>query len=155
MIRAIALVVASLATLPLVPVARAGEGERRLTPAAVLALPIVRAGAGTSGLPVIETRLLAGDPASTGPYTIAIRVPPNTRIASHTHRDDRSAVVAAGTWHFGYGAPADAARSQPLPTGSFYTEPAGEPHFAWTGSEGATVYISGVGPSDTRYTTVP
>jgi hypothetical protein len=30
-------------------------------------------------------------------------------------------------------------------------EPADAAHFAWTGPEGATVYITGHGPTDTRY----
>jgi hypothetical protein len=143
---------APVALLALVATAaQAQDGQRRLTPVEALALPVVGAGAGTSGVKGIETRLLFGDPTKVGPYTISIRVPPNTHIAAHTHRDDRSAVVAAGLWHFGYGATADAAVSRALPVGSFYTEPGGDPHFAWTGPEGATVYISGMGPSDTLY----
>jgi pimeloyl-ACP methyl ester carboxylesterase len=128
------------------------NGERRLTPTEVLALPVVDAGAGTSGLKTIETRVLFGDPAKPGPYTIAIHVPPNTKIAAHTHRDNRSAVVVSGVWRFGYGAAADDAATRELTVGGFYTEPAADPHFAATGAEGATVYISGIGPSDTRYT---
>ncbi|MGY4397139.1 putative RmlC-like cupin family protein [Sphingomonas sp. UYAg733] len=133
--------------------APAQESQRRLTPAEAASLPIVGAGAGTSGVAGIETRLLAGDPTKAGPYTIAIRVPPNMRIAAHTHRDDRSAVVVSGLWHFGYGGVADDTASRALPPGSYYTEPAADPHFAWTGPEGATVFITGVGPSDTHYTT--
>lgn len=132
--------------------ASAQDRELRLTPGDMAKLPVVVAGAGTSGLAAIETRVLAGDPTKTGPYTISIRVPPDTRIAAHTHKDARSAVVAAGLWHFGYGMVADPAKSMPLPVGSYYTEPAGEPHFAWTGPEGATVHITGIGPSDTHYT---
>lgn len=132
--------------------AAAQDRELRLPPEAIAKLPVVAAGAGTSGLAAIQTRVLAGDPTKAGPYTISIRVPPNTRIAAHTHQDARSAVVAAGLWHFGYGAAADPAKSVPLPVGSYYTEPAGDPHFAWTGPEGATVHITGIGPSDTHYT---
>lgn len=132
--------------------AAAQDQELRLPPGAIAKLPVVAAGAGTSGLAAIETRVLAGDPTRAGPYTISIRVPPNTRIAAHTHKDARSAVVAEGLWHFGYGAAADPAKSVPLPAGSYYTEPAGDPHFAWTGPEGATVHITGIGPSDTHYT---
>jgi uncharacterized RmlC-like cupin family protein len=128
------------------------ERRQRLSPTDVKSLPAVGAGAGTSGLKAITTRLLLGNPERPGSYTIAIQVPPNTHIASHSHRDDRTAVVARGLWHFGYGARADDAATRPLPAGSYYTEPAGDPHFAWTGPEGATVYISGTGPSDTRYT---
>ncbi len=101
---------------------------------------------------VIETRVLLGDPTRSGPYTISIKVPPNTHIAAHTHRDERSAVVVGGVWHFGYGPAASDPATRTLPPGSYYTEPANDPHFAWTGPEGATVYISGVGPSDTIFT---
>lgn len=139
-----------LATM-LLTAASAQTGERRLTAAQALALPVVPAGPGTSQLGAIETRLLKGDPSGPGLYTISIRVPPNTRIAAHTHPDDRTAVVARGVWHFGYGPVAARGESRALPAGSFYTEPAGDAHFAWTGKEGATVYITGQGPSDTRY----
>jgi hypothetical protein len=141
----------ALALLALGASAGAQDGQVRLTPGEAGGLPVVGAGAGTSGLATIETRLLLGDPTRPGPYTISIRVPPNTRIKAHTHKDDRSAVVVGGLWHFGYGTKAEDAASRPLPPGSFYTEPAGRAHFAWTGPEGATVYISGIGPSDTHY----
>lgn len=140
-----------LAMAPLAATASAQEIERRLTPADIDRLSVVAAGAGTSGIAAIETRILSGDPTKSGPYTISIRVPPNTRIAAHSHRDARSAVVAAGLWHFGYGGEADPALSSPLPVGSWYAEPANVAHFAWTGPEGATVHITGFGPSDTHY----
>ncbi len=127
----------------------------RLTPAEAAQLPIVGAGAGTSGAQGIEMRLLSGDPTKAGPYTISIRVPPNTRIGAHTHRDDRSAVVIAGVWYFGFGDKADDAKARALQPGSYYLEPADVAHFAHTGAEGATVYITGVGPSDTRYIANP
>jgi hypothetical protein len=38
-----------------------------------------------------------------------------------------------------------------LGPGSFYTEPANAPHFAFTRDKAATVFITGVGPSDTQY----
>ncbi|TPG21805.1 hypothetical protein EAH87_05040 [Sphingomonas koreensis] len=126
------------------------SAERRLTPVDIARLPPVANGAGTSGLHAIQTRLLHGDPTTSGPYTIAITVPPDTVIAAHTHRDDRTAVVVAGVWYFGYGVTASRARERQLGVGSFYTEPGGDPHFARTGAEGATVDITGFGPSDTH-----
>jgi uncharacterized RmlC-like cupin family protein len=128
-----------------------GDLQLRLTPEEALAWPVVAAGGGTSGLSTIETRLLKGDPARAGLYTISIKVPPDTRIAAHIHRDERTAVVVSGVWHFGYGPVADEGATRPLGPGSFYTEPAGDPHYAWTGREGATVYITGMGPTDTHY----
>jgi pimeloyl-ACP methyl ester carboxylesterase/quercetin dioxygenase-like cupin family protein len=109
------------------------------------------AGAGTSGLEGIQTTVLSGDPAGAGPYAIEIRVPPHQRIAAHSHRDDRTALVVSGEWHFGYGDQAGAATARTLGPGSFYTEPAGQAHFAYTGDLPTVVYITGVGPTDTRY----
>jgi len=139
------------AALMLIAATGPDDPQRRLSRDEVDALPIVAAGGGTSGLRTIETRLLKGDPSRPGLYTISIKVPPGTRIAAHTHRDDRAAVVVSGVWYFGYGPIANESASRALVPGSFYTEPAGDPHFAWTGPEGATVYITGQGPTDTHY----
>lgn len=126
-------------------------GQLRLDPGDIAALAKAGAGAGTSGVAGIQTTVLLGDPSAAGPYTIALRVPPHTVIAAHTHRDNRSAVVVSGTWWFGYGPANTPDRLKALSPGSFYTEPAGEAHFARTGDEAAVVYITGVGPTDTRY----
>ncbi|WCM25869.1 alpha/beta fold hydrolase [Sphingomonas sp. QA11] len=109
------------------------------------------AGAGTSGLSGIRTVLLYGDPAKPGPYMLEIHVPPNTRIAPHTHRDDRFANVISGSWYFGYGAKANDAAVKPLTAGGLYTEPGGTPHFAFTRADPAVVRLTGMGPSDTVY----
>jgi pimeloyl-ACP methyl ester carboxylesterase/quercetin dioxygenase-like cupin family protein len=128
-----------------------GESKQRLTPADVAGLPRGAAGAGTSGVDSIETTVLLGDPTKPGIYTIALHIPANTVIVAHTHRDDRVAMVVSGTWYFGYGVRRDPAALKSLPAGSFYTEPAGEPHFAETKAEPVTVYITGHGPTDTVY----
>ena len=109
---------------------RTGETRQRLAPADVAALSHSAAGAGTAGLGSIETTVLLGDPGRPGIYTVSLHVPANTVIKAHTHRDDRVATVVSGTWYFGYGTRYDAAALKALPAGSFYTEPAGEPHFA-------------------------
>ena len=48
-------------------------------------------------------------------------------------------------WHFGYGQTASEAASATLGPGSFYTEPAGVAHFAFTGDAPTVVYITGMG----------
>jgi quercetin dioxygenase-like cupin family protein len=126
--------------------------KRRLTPKEIEALPSESAGAGTSGLPAVTTRVLFGDPTKPGLYTIELKVAPNTVIQAHTHRDTRTAVVISGVWYFGYGPKNEQTLVKALPPGAFYTEPAGESHFARTGAEGATVSITGYGPTDTVYT---
>jgi len=143
--------IVAVALLTLSGAASAQERQLRLTPPDIAALTAGGASAGTSGVTGIRTTVLYGDPTKAGAYTIALRVPPNMRIAAHSHRDERTAVVVSGVWKFGYGRKADEALVKTLPPGSFYSEPAGVDHFAMTGPEGASVYISGFGPTSTDY----
>lgn len=133
------------------PAADPATARRILTPAQIARLAPVPAGPGTSGVASIRMTVLYGNPTASGPYTIALDVPPGVRIKPHTHRDPRSVVVVRGAWRFGYGTSLDDRALTTLGPGSFYTEPAGEAHFATTGAAGATVYISGWGPTDTHY----
>lgn len=142
---------AALLLIGFAGLASAQDRLLRLTPPEIDGLVQGGATAGTSGVAGIRTTILYGDPTKVGPYTIALRAPPNVRIAAHSHRDERTAVVVAGVWRFGYGARADETLVKTLPPGSFYSEPAGVAHFAMTGPEGATVYISGQGPTSTDY----
>ena len=131
--------------------ARADDAQRRLTPADMSELPTIAPGAGTSGIGGIRVTVLSGDPGRPGLYTIRLSVPADTTIAAHTHRDERVATVISGVWYFGYGDRHEPAATRELPAGSYYTEPAGVPHFASTGAQGAVLYITGFGPTDTVY----
>lgn len=128
----------------------ASNGTVRLSAADIAALPSTGPGPGTSGVAGIRTAVLDGDPLLAAPYTIALFVPAHTRIAAHRHRDARSVVVVEGEWHFGYGDDAGGATAA-LGAGAFYTEPADVPHFAYTTEHPATLYITGTGPTDTRF----
>src|SRR5688572_2002456 len=122
-----------VAAMSIVAVGYAAENAgRRLTPGEIDALAQAGAGAGTSGVAGIQTIVLTGNPAMPGLYTLRLTAPPNTRIEAHSHRDARSAMVVSGNWYFGYGQKFDAGALKALPPGSFYTEPAGQPHFAET-----------------------
>lgn len=131
--------------------AHAELAQVRLTRPEVDAIARGGGGAGTSGISGIETTVLSGNPNGPGAYAIEIRVPAHAHIASHSHRDNRTALVVSGEWHFGYGKQANEAAARTLGPGGFYTEPAGEPHFAFTGDQPAVVYITGQGPTDTTY----
>jgi len=125
--------------------------DQRRTPREIDALTPTGAGAGTSGVNGIQTRLLKGDPNRPGLYTIQLTIPANTKIEAHTHRDDRVATVVSGTWYIGYGSRFDEQKLKALTPGSFYTEPANEAHFARTGTGPVAVQITGYGPTDTKY----
>jgi pimeloyl-ACP methyl ester carboxylesterase len=125
--------------------------QTRLTLTEVDALSQNAGGAGTSGLKGVQTTVLSGNPEAPGPYAFEIRVPPHMRIAAHSHRDNRNAIVVSGEWHFGYGDKANETATRTLGPGGFYTEPAGVDHFAFTGDAPAVVYITGNGPTSTQY----
>jgi quercetin dioxygenase-like cupin family protein len=64
----------------------------------------------------------------------------------HFHPDAREVTVLSGVWYTGYGETADAAKLKALPAGSFYTEPANEPHYVEV-REPTVIQVSGIGPS--------
>ena len=125
--------------------------EMRMTPAEVLSGGVGDSQIGSSKLAEVHPKILFGEPAKAGFYSILLFVPPHTTIQAHSHRDDRVATVVSGEWHFGYGTHFDARSLKALPPGSVYSEPGRLNHFAQTGDDSVVVQISGYGPTDTRY----
>jgi quercetin dioxygenase-like cupin family protein len=125
--------------------------EMRMTPAEISASNLDSNQIGSSSVPGVHTKVVFGDPAKAGFYTILLFVPAHTTIQAHSHRDDRMATVVSGEWHFGYGTHFDPKSLKTLPPGSVYSEPGGDNHFAQTDADAVIVEISGYGPTDTRY----
>jgi uncharacterized RmlC-like cupin family protein len=117
--------------------------QRRLTPAEVATL------VGATG-PGVHMTMLVGDSSRPGLYSVRVSIPAHTRVPPHAHRDNRAVLVLSGTWHMGYGTGFASEALKALPAGSFYTEPAGQPHFAETQDEPVVIIVTGYGPSDTR-----
>jgi quercetin dioxygenase-like cupin family protein len=138
------LVATCSATAPSIP-------ELRMTPTEIQSGEKGESQIGSSKLAGVHTKILAGNPALAGFYSILLFVPPHTTIQAHSHRDDRMATVVSGTWHFGYGTHFDEKILKTLPVGSVYSEPGGINHFARTSEVPVVVHISGFGPTDTRY----
>src|SRR5271166_5169057 len=125
--------------------------EMRLLPSEMLASTPDGNQIGSSELAGVHTKVLFGDPAKPGFYSILLFVPANTTIQAHSHRDDRMATVVSGAWYFGYGDHFDARSLKRLPPGSVYSEPAAHTHFARTEKDAVIVHIAGYGPTDTHY----
>ena len=123
----------------------------RMTPAEIKSNPTDNNQIGSSGLAGVHTKVLFGDPAKAGFYSILLFVPAHVTIEAHTHRDNRMATVVSGEWRFGYGDHFDVKRLKTLPLGSVYSEPGGVEHFAQTTDTAVIVQISGYGPTDTKY----
>jgi len=143
-VAALFLVAASMAAAQSLP-------QMRMTPAEIQASSLDANQIGSSAVPGVHTKVLLGDPAKSGFYTILLFVPAHTTIQAHSHRDDRVAAVVSGEWHFGYGSHFDGNSLKTLPPGSVYSEPGGDNHFARTDADPVIVEISGYGPTDTRY----
>lgn len=144
-----------LVSIPLCLAAAALADEpvpmQRLTPPEIAALAASTAGS----RPGVQMTNLIGDPTKPGLYTVRVSIPPNTKVPPHTHRDNRSVTVVSGTWHMGYGGRFDATALKDLPPGSFYTEPAGQAHFAQTLEDPVVIWVTGYGPSDTKLIAAP
>ena len=96
-----------------------------------------------------EQLKVIGDQAKPGPYVYLTRPRPGRIAASepHTHPDDRTYTVIAGTWYVGFGTKFDESKLIALSAGSYYTEPKGVPHFIVIKDEGVVVQITGNGPT--------
>lgn len=138
------LAVRSNASAPIVP-------QIRMTPSEIVNGDQGDSQIGSSKLAGVHTKILAGNPASVGFYSILLFVPARTTIQAHSHRDDRMATVISGNWRFGYGTHFEESELKLLPVGSVYSEPAGVNHFARTTDTAVVVQISGYGPTDTQY----
>ncbi len=125
--------------------------QMRMTPAEIKTGPTDNNQIGSSELAGVHTKVLFGDPAKAGVYSILLFVPAHVTIEAHTHRDNRVATVVSGEWHFGYGDHFDVKRLKTLPPGSVYSEPGSVEHIAQTAETAVVVQISGCGPTDTKY----
>jgi quercetin dioxygenase-like cupin family protein len=102
-------------------------------------------------LPGTEIAILLGEPGKPGPLVVRVRMPPNQRVAPHTHPDARTYTVLAGEWQLGFGEKFDPATLRSYKTGSLYRLPARVAHFQAAGPEGAVVQIESIGPTSTDF----
>ena len=94
---------------------------------------------------------IIGDAKEAGPFVHRVKFPKGRVVEAHSHPDDRTYTVLSGTWYIGWGEKFDADKLHALPAGSFYTEPAGVPHFISTPDGEAVVQITGTGPTAVDY----
>ncbi len=97
----------------------------------------------------VDAVWLTGGPAAEGAYTVRVRMTRDAKIPPHTHPDTRQVTVLSGELAAGLGMAFDANAVKTYPAGSFFTVPAGVPHFVWAKNGEAIYQESGVGPSPT------
>ncbi|MDR3183397.1 MAG: cupin domain-containing protein [Planctomycetaceae bacterium] len=102
-----------------------------------------------------HTVTLMGDPRKGGLYVTRTVFPKGRKTPPHTHTDSRTVVVLQGTYYYGVGSEFNEEKMIALPPGSFFTEPAGEPHYTWAKDREVMVQTTAVGPSGTQIVPEP
>lgn len=111
----------------------------------------IKWGAGPQGLPAgVKLAVLVGDPASSGPVILRLKMPAGYAIPAHWHPTDENVTVVSGTLGLGMGDKLDRKKSKVLRAGGFAVAPARMNHYAWTKS-GAVVEVSLMGPFAITY----
>ncbi len=101
------------------------------------------------GNSAVQGAWVVGAEAKPGPYLFRVKLAAGAKIPPHTHPDERSSTVLAGTLYVGFGSAFDEAKVVAVPTGAVYVAPAGVAHYVWA-KDGATIYQEGgVGPTGT------
>jgi quercetin dioxygenase-like cupin family protein len=93
-----------------------------------------------------ETADLFGDRTKAELYGYLVRWPKNSIAKAHSHPDDRHGMVLSGRFYHGHGRTFDAATLERRSHGTYFTEPAGEPHFGATRNDETILYFVGIGP---------
>jgi quercetin dioxygenase-like cupin family protein len=100
--------------------------------------------------PSAELAPLEGDPSQPGWFIVRMRMPDGTQIRPHWHSKDEHITVLSGRMGMGMGDTWSTAQMKELPSGSYFSLPAGQKHFAAAHGE-TIVEISGPGPFDIHY----
>lgn len=101
--------------------------------------------------PGAKLAVLEGDLKQAAPFTMRIKLPPNFKIAAHTHPVFERVTVLSGTFHLGIGDKFDTAKAKAYPAGGVTMMPPGMPMYAFTTSEESVVQIHGTGPWGITY----
>ena len=97
-----------------------------------------------------RTITLFGDPRAEGLYVTRTLIPKGAQTVPHFHPDSRTVTVLSGVCYYGRGEEFDETRTVAFPPGSFFTEPAGVPHFIWAKEGDVIVQTTAIGPSGTQ-----
>jgi quercetin dioxygenase-like cupin family protein len=96
--------------------------------------------------PGAKLAVIDGDPKSSGPFVMRLKVPPRTRIGVHTHPADENVTVLSGTLHFAAGDKFDSKAAKAFGPGSYFSIGKGRPMFAYTTDKETVLQLHGNGP---------
>ena len=97
--------------------------------------------------PGLQGSWVVGAEKQPGVYLLRVKLAAGTKIAPHSHPDQRVSTVLAGTIHVGFGSVFDERKVVAIPTGGVYVAPANVPHYVWAKDGAAQYQESGIGPT--------
>jgi len=101
--------------------------------------------------PGAKTAIIDGDPKSSGPFVLRLRVPANTTIGVHTHPATENVTVLSGTLYFAASDKLERKKAKAFGPGSYFSIAQGKPMFAYTKDKEVVAQIHGTGPWGITY----
>jgi quercetin dioxygenase-like cupin family protein len=101
--------------------------------------------------PGVKTAVIQGDPKSSGPFVMRLKLPPKTTVGVHTHPATENVTVLAGTLYFAPGDKLDRKAAKAFDPGSYFSIEQGKPMFAYTTDKEVTLQLHGNGPWGITY----
>lgn len=101
--------------------------------------------------PGAKSAVIEGDPGSTGPFVMRLKLPPKTKIGVHTHPATESVTVLSGTLYFAAGDQYDTGKATAYGPGGYFSIAQGKPMFAYTEDQETVLQLHGTGPWGIAY----
>lgn len=101
--------------------------------------------------PGAKSAVIDGDPESTGPFVMRLKLPPKTKIAVHTHPATESVTILSGTLYFASGDKFDTRKARAYGPGGYFSIEQGKPMFAYTRGQETIIQLHGTGPWGIAY----
>lgn len=101
--------------------------------------------------PGAKSAVIDGDPKSSGPFVMRLKLPPNSKLGVHTHPADENVTVLSGTLYFAAGDKFDTKTAKPFGPGSYFSIGKGKSMYAYTKGKEAVIQLNGNGPWGITY----
>ena len=101
--------------------------------------------------PGVKSAVIDGDPKSSGPFVMRLKVPPKTTIKVHTHPATENVTVLSGTLYFAASDKFEPKMAKPFGPGSYFSIGQGKPMFAYTKDKEVVAQLHGNGPWGITY----
>ncbi len=98
-----------------------------------------------------KVALVVGDPSKPEPFVVHIKLPPNYKVAPHTHPFAELITVIAGSLGNGMGEKHDQTKGEVLNAGAGFAMAANHPHYVWTTDKETILELVASGPWGIKY----